>query len=259
MNSLTPVASLAQTASLLLEDLRGSAGEAPELAELDEAVDAIHRRSAGLMRFVEGYRRFAEPPEPMKRQLPLAELFDRARRLEGAALAASGITVETRIEPPGLAVQADPDLLDQVLVNLIKNAIEAVEDSAEKRITLTGDLDARGRVVVTIADTGAGLPPELAEQIFVPFFTTQAEGLRHRPAHGAPDHDGAWRHDRGRTRCRRCAVQTEILSGQSPGGSAATSVPVRWVSTSPRIAAASWSARGSGCQVTQSNSAVSAT
>jgi len=80
------------------------------------------------------------------------------------------------IEPPGLAVQADPDLLDQVLVNLIKNAIEAVEASAEKRITLTGDLDARGRVVVTITDTGTGLPPELAEQIFVPFFTTKPKG-----------------------------------------------------------------------------------
>ena len=176
MNSLTPVASLASTASLLVEDLRATAGAAPELAELDEAVDAIHRRSAGLMRFVEDYRRFAEPPVPLKRPLPLSELFDRARRLEGAALTAAGVAVDSQVEPANLEALADPDLLDQVLVNLIKNAIEAVEESAEKRVTLTGGLDARGRVVITVADTGPGLPPDLAEQIFVPFFTTKPKG-----------------------------------------------------------------------------------
>jgi two-component system nitrogen regulation sensor histidine kinase NtrY len=176
MNSLTPVVSLAQTAGLLVEDLRPSAGAVPALAELDEAVDAIHRRSAGLMRFVESYRRFAEPPVPLKRQVPLAELFDRARRLEGAALAAAGVTLDTRIEPATLAVPADPDLLDQVLVNLIKNAIEALDHRAEKRVSLAAELDARGRVVVTIADTGPGLDPALAEQIFVPFFTTKPKG-----------------------------------------------------------------------------------
>jgi len=176
MNSLTPVASLAQTAALLVEDVRASAGAVPELAELDEAVDAIHRRSAGLMRFVDGYRRFAEPPAPLMRQVPLAELFDRARRLEGAALAAAGVTLDTRIEPQTLAVQADPDLLDQALVNLIKNAIEAVEHSAEKRISLAAGLDARSRVVLSVADTGPGLPPDLAEQVFVPFFTTKPKG-----------------------------------------------------------------------------------
>jgi nitrogen fixation/metabolism regulation signal transduction histidine kinase len=176
MNSLTPVASLAQTAALLVEDVRANAGAAPELAELDEAVDAIHRRSAGLMRFVDGYRRFAEPPAPLKRQVPLAELFDRARRLEGAALAAAGVTLDTRIEPQTLAVQADPDLLDQALVNLIKNAIEAVEYSVEKRISLAAGLDARSRVVLTVTDTGPGLPADLAEQVFVPFFTTKPKG-----------------------------------------------------------------------------------
>ena len=176
MNSLTPVASLAQTASLLVADLGAQGGAAPELAELDEAVDAIHRRSAGLMRFVDGYRRFAEPPTPLTRPVPLAELFERAKRLEGTALAAAGIAVETRVEPANLVVQADPDLLDQALVNLIKNAIEAVEPSAEKRITLAAGLDPQGRVMLTVADTGPGLAPGTAEQIFVPFFTTKPKG-----------------------------------------------------------------------------------
>ena len=176
MNSLTPVASLAQTAALLVADLGAQGGAAPELAELDEAVDAIHRRSAGLMRFVDGYRRFAEPPAPLQRPVPLAELFERAKRLEGTALAAAGVAIVTRVEPANLVVQADPDLLDQALVNLIKNAIEAVEPCAEKRITLTAGLDPQGRVVLAIADTGPGLAPDLAEQIFVPFFTTKPKG-----------------------------------------------------------------------------------
>jgi two-component system nitrogen regulation sensor histidine kinase NtrY len=176
MNSLTPVASLAQTAGLLVDDLRSAAEPATALAELDEAVDAIHRRSAGLMRFVESYRRFAEPPVPVKCSIPLVELFDRAQRLHGAAFAACGAVLDIAIIPPTLAVHADPDLLDQVLVNLIKNAIEAVEHRAEKRIDLTASLDARGHVVLTITDTGPGLSPLLAEQIFVPFFTTKAKG-----------------------------------------------------------------------------------
>jgi two-component system, NtrC family, nitrogen regulation sensor histidine kinase NtrY len=176
MNSLTPVASLAQTAGLLVEDLRAATEPATTLAELDEAVDAIHRRSAGLMRFVESYRRFAEPPFPVTCAIPVAVLFDRAQRLHGASLAACGVVLDIEIEPPTLIVQADPDLLDQALVNLIKNAIEAVAHSAEKRIALTAGLDERGHVVLTIADTGPGLSPPFAEQIFVPFFTTKAKG-----------------------------------------------------------------------------------
>jgi two-component system nitrogen regulation sensor histidine kinase NtrY len=176
MNSLTPVASLAQTASVLVNDLRVAAEPATALAELDEAVDAIHRRSGGLMRFVESYRRFAEPPVPVKRPMPVADLFDRTQRLHGAALNACGAILEIAIEPPTLAVLADPDLLDQALVNLIKNAIEAVECTTEKRIGLTAGLDSRGRVILTVTDTGPGLAPMLTEQIFVPFFTTKAKG-----------------------------------------------------------------------------------
>lgn len=176
MNSLTPAASLAQTAGLLVEDLRDEIGTRPALVELGEAVDAIHRRSAGLMRFVDNYRRFAEPPAPLARPVQLAELFDRAGRLAGPALAGAGVTLQTRIDPVNLGIQADPDLLDQALVNLIKNGIEAVEHCADKRVGLAAELDPAGRIVLTIADSGPGLPEGLTEQIFVPFFTTKAKG-----------------------------------------------------------------------------------
>ena len=175
MNSLTPVSSLAQTASLLVEDLRAE-HEGAALDELNEAVGAIARRSSGLMRFVEGYRRFAEPPTPIKRQIPVEQLFDRAQRLAASLLADAETRIETEILPQSLAVDADPDLMDQVLLNLIKNAADATRDSNEALIRLSAALDARGRVVLNVTDNGPGLTPELIEHIFVPFFTTKPKG-----------------------------------------------------------------------------------
>jgi two-component system nitrogen regulation sensor histidine kinase NtrY len=177
MNSLTPVASLAETAALMIGDMRSArSGADAELDELDEAVDAIHRRSGGLMRFVEGYRRFAEPPTPLKRQVAIDQLFERARRLSASLLDEAGVTLETEITPPGLAVEADPDLLDQALINLIKNAADATGGSTDAKIRLTAALDGQGRVSLSVIDTGPGLSPELVERIFVPFFTTKAKG-----------------------------------------------------------------------------------
>jgi nitrogen fixation/metabolism regulation signal transduction histidine kinase len=178
MNSLTPVASLAGTAEALVAELReaepGATG--PALDELAEAMAAIARRSAGLMRFVDGYRRFAEPPEPVRRSVVLSEAFGRVRALMQASPAGTGVEFTLAVEPPNLVVDADPDLLDQALINLVKNAFEAVAGRADPRVTLAAALDARGRVAVTVADNGPGLPPGEAERIFVPFFTTKPAG-----------------------------------------------------------------------------------
>jgi two-component system, NtrC family, nitrogen regulation sensor histidine kinase NtrY len=178
MNSLTPVASLAGTAENLVAELKQDlAGPpAPALDELAEAMAAIARRSAGLMRFVDGYRRFAEPPQPVRRSVGLAEAFGRVRALMAAAPAGAGVDFTVAVEPPGLAVEADPDLLDQALINLVKNAFEAVAMRAGPRVTLSAALDARGRVAITVADNGPGLAPDAAERIFVPFFTTKQAG-----------------------------------------------------------------------------------
>ncbi|GGF32879.1 histidine kinase [Aliidongia dinghuensis] len=178
MNSLTPVASLAGTAEALVAELRETLPDAepPALDELAEAMAAIARRSAGLMRFVDGYRRFAEPPEPVRRTVPLTEAFGRVRALMQASPAGAGVAFEVAVEPPGLSVEADPDLIDQALINLVKNAFEAVAGCPAPRVTLAAALDGRGRVAVTVEDNGPGLPPGAAEQIFVPFFTTKPAG-----------------------------------------------------------------------------------
>ena len=104
------------------------------------------------------------------------QLFERARRLSAALLDEAGVTLQTEIVPPSLAVEADPDLIDQALLNLIKNAADAARDSAEAKIRLAAGLDPRGRVALSVTDTGPGLPAELIERIFVPFFTTKPKG-----------------------------------------------------------------------------------
>ena len=178
MNSLTPVASLAGTAESLVAELKADlpVATAPALDELAEAMAAIARRSAGLMRFVDGYRRFAEPPEPVRRSVGLAEAFGRVRALMQAAPTGAGVEFSVAVEPPKLAVEADPDLLDQALINLVKNAFEAVAGAKDPRVVLAAALDARGRVAVTVADNGPGLAPAELERIFVPFFTTKPSG-----------------------------------------------------------------------------------
>lgn len=178
MNSLTPVASLAGTAESLVAELKAelSGPPSPALDELTEAMAAIARRSTGLMRFVDGYRRFAEPPQPVRRPVALAEAFGRVRALMQASPAGAGVDLVLAVEPPNLALEADPDLLDQALINLVKNAFEAVAGHRHPRVVLAAALDARGRVAVTVEDNGPGLEADAAERMFVPFFTTKPQG-----------------------------------------------------------------------------------
>jgi len=177
MNSLTPVASLAQTAVLMLDEITPSGTEDATLLDLGEALDAIERRSIGLIRFIDGYRRFAEPPTPQKRTVSVSELFDRARLLCASLLERDDVQLIRSVEPPTLVIEADPDLIDQALLNLLKNAIEAVRGCANPKVTLTGALDpATGRALIDISDNGPGVADDVRNRIFVPFFTTKQTG-----------------------------------------------------------------------------------
>ena len=180
MNSLTPVSSLARTAQSLLHDLKGRLDDRPDLAEdltdVAEAMDTVTRRAGGLLRFVERYRQFTQVPRPQIERVRLREVLDRLDRLMGTALAERGIRLETLVLPPSLEAGFDPDMLDQVLINLVKNAAEALGDKGERHIRVTAHLDDYGRIVLSVADNGPGIDPEVADKIFVPFFTTKREG-----------------------------------------------------------------------------------
>ncbi|NKB71579.1 MAG: GHKL domain-containing protein [Candidatus Latescibacteria bacterium] len=172
MNSITPIASLASTAGQLLES---GEPDAETSADIRTAVATIQRRSEGLLHFVEAYRGLTRLPAPSFERLPVAELFARVGQLLQPQFAAAQVALHIRVDPPGLDLIADPTQLEQVLINLLHNALQACSQTPAARV----DLGARlmgGKVVVEVADNGVGIVAEALDQIFIPFFTTKPEG-----------------------------------------------------------------------------------
>jgi two-component system nitrogen regulation sensor histidine kinase NtrY len=168
MNSLTPIASLSESLDALLR----AGGRTEEVAA---ALEAIRRRSLGLMRFVERYREVAELPEPLLQPLPLKSVLEGVERLLAPALEQGHVDYASTVSPPDLTVQGDPDLLEQALINLLHNAAEAVRGRPGARIEVSCGLET-GLCFIDVADNGPGLTAAAREQIFVPFFTTRAGG-----------------------------------------------------------------------------------
>lgn len=179
MNSLTPIASLAGTTAGLTADLTGRLPEDPALreaaADIGEAVDAIARRAVGLQHFVQSYRQLTRAPVPEIRSLEVARTLNRLERLMGPDLAERGVRLTVDVRPPGLEIAADPELLDQALINLLRNAGDAVKGRPDAAIAVVVRRD-EGAVLVEVTDNGPGIPPEALDKIFVPFFTTKRHG-----------------------------------------------------------------------------------
>jgi nitrogen fixation/metabolism regulation signal transduction histidine kinase len=166
MNTLTPVTSLAETATVMLDD--ESAKD-----DIREAVTTIARRSEGLMNFVLRYRELLRIPQPDPGNVGIKSALESVATLMSANLA--GVDISVDVVPESLAINADSALLDQVLVNLVKNALEAMSDMPEPRLRLTGRLE-YGHVLISVCDNGPGIDNESLDQVFVPFFTTKREG-----------------------------------------------------------------------------------
>ncbi len=179
LNTITPIASLARTASDLAElaSQRSSGNDvlAEELADVKDAVSTVARRSDGLMTFVSSYRQLTGLPAPSKSKLGLRELFQDVAMLTTADWADRGLSIETRVEPSGLEVFADREMLEQVLINLTQNAEHALADSVG-HVSLVARLDNRGRVTIQVSDNGPGIAEDLARKVFVPFYTTKRGG-----------------------------------------------------------------------------------
>lgn len=191
MNSLTPISSLASTAKELLARVLADAevpcASAPdaggpgaraerEREDLVEALGSIDRRGRALIRFVEGYRKFLGVPKPRLAEVSCAELLSRAARIMRPALEAARIDLRVDVSPGDLSVTADAELVEQVLINLVKNAVDALADTKNPGIAIAARLDGRNRTVVEVADNGPGIPADSLDKVFVPFYTTKAGG-----------------------------------------------------------------------------------
>ena len=188
MNSVTPIVSLVETAQEIVRyDLEKNAAT----ADLTEALEVVAVRSRGLVNFVEAYRSFSAIPQPRLEDISAKTLLERVVQLAVSESKDLNITIESFVQPENLRLQADPGQLEMVLLNLIKNAREAftgtlLEDAGTlttyhsplntKRITLRVGADAKGRPFIEVEDNGPGIPAELLEEIFIPFFTTKPTG-----------------------------------------------------------------------------------
>jgi two-component system, NtrC family, nitrogen regulation sensor histidine kinase NtrY len=180
MNSLTPVSSLAATAQGLvrevLDQLAPDDPRAGTLADARDALDAVARRSEGLLHFVRSHRRLTKPLAAHIEVVPVQRLFARIQRLLAADLADRDIHMTTRVAPETLELAMDAELLDQALINLVRNAIEALRETPSGHIALSAYREPDGRIAISVSDNGPGIPPDQREKIFVPFFTTKRQG-----------------------------------------------------------------------------------
>lgn len=180
MNSVTPITSLSESLSGYFHV--GGIVKTP--AQIDEktidttlsGLDLIHDQAQGLIRFVESYKQLTRMPEPEKRSFSVAKLVDNisilARTFPNAEK--TELVCETRLADQ--EVLADEQQISQVLINLVKNAFQATEHIENARVEISSGLDKNGHPQITVSDNGPGIPDDLMDKIFIPFFTTKLNG-----------------------------------------------------------------------------------
>ncbi len=180
MNSIAPVTSLSESISnFFVKD-----GEAILPEEVNEkmikttirGLEVIREQGRSLISFVESYRKLTRLPKPEKNEILVAELLEKMVLLNRAQFPDSKIQFVTRVESPDISIHADEKLISQVLINLLKNSQEALIDKEEARIELLSRVNKNGQVELCVKDNGPGIPKELQDEIFVPFFTTREKG-----------------------------------------------------------------------------------
>ncbi|MBX2927546.1 MAG: GHKL domain-containing protein [Saprospiraceae bacterium] len=180
MNSITPIVSTVETMQdIVHHDLRDAEAPPPIIEDLAEALDLVASRSRGLMRFVDAYRSFSAIPALHKSNVPMKELLHRILQLSAPEMKAAGIECSMTVLPTGMTLHADEDLLTMVLLNLLKNAREALQTlpaGKEKRIQLKAGVDAQNHSYISVEDNGPGIDATLMEDIFIPFFSTKDNG-----------------------------------------------------------------------------------
>jgi len=177
MNSVAPISSLADTLKNRLQSPEiANSVQSSELEDLELGIDTIKRRSEGLLKFTESYRSLNKITKLDLNKIMVRDLFENLNSLMRPTLEKKNIELEIILRDPTLAIQADINLIEQVMINLVVNAIEAVKDREAPRIVLSGEIQSNSKTLVKVTDNGLGMPPELLDKIFIPFFSTRKTG-----------------------------------------------------------------------------------
>ncbi len=175
MNSITPIASLSGTTRSILSKIENV--ESSSFEDALKAVQTIESRSQGLIQFVQSYRELTRIPKPEKSKFEVNTLFEKIRPLVETEAGSKSIKIGWEVRPERLTLTADASLIEQVVINLVKNAIDAFPSGCENsEVHIAGTQNPMGQIFIRVTDNGPGIHPEALEQIFIPFFTTKQEG-----------------------------------------------------------------------------------
>lgn len=167
MNSVTPITSLSDTLLSMVKDKN---------EEIRHGLQTISTTGKGLLAFVDSYRKFTRIPSPEPSLFYLKPFIERMLELAGHQHPCRHITFHTQITPPDLILYADENLISQVVINLLKNAIQAIGDQPDGRIDILAYCNEMEEVLIEVKNNGPLIPPEIAGHIFIPFFTTKEGG-----------------------------------------------------------------------------------
>ena len=177
MNSVAPISSLADTlknrlqlASKHIEDKEGT------VEDLELGIITIKRRSEGLLKFAETYRNLNKITTLNLTRIYVRDLFENLFRLMQPSLQQKNIDIDVILKDPELMIEADVNLMEQVMINLLVNAMEAVKGKGQPHIVLSAYKTANQKVTIKITDNGSGIPADVLDKIFIPFFSTKKSG-----------------------------------------------------------------------------------
>jgi two-component system nitrogen regulation sensor histidine kinase NtrY len=180
MNSITPISSLTSTLKEILDydlvkkethyELKQEGAE-----DLKEGLSTIENRSRGLIKFIDAYREYTSLPIPKIKTIRLKELIDKVAMLMRPEIKKLNVTLHHECQSEYLTIQADEEMIEQVLINLVKNSAEAAAETPNATIQLVGKYDT-SHVIIEVKDNGSGIIPEAIDKIFVPFYTTKKTG-----------------------------------------------------------------------------------
>lgn len=178
MNSITPISSITSTLDMMFKEAKVNEiiPDKESIEEAHLAIKTIHNRSNGLLHFVDTYRNLTRIPKPNFRIAKVKEVLADIQLLVQQEIKTNNIDYIVSIEPESIEFHADTKLIEQVLINLIKNAIHALENCKAPMIHVKAYYNKRGRVTIQVIDNGQGILKDVLDKIFIPFFTTKPKG-----------------------------------------------------------------------------------
>ncbi|MBC8053508.1 MAG: HAMP domain-containing histidine kinase [Sphingobacteriaceae bacterium] len=177
MNSIAPISSLADTLKKLVEEsIQNNEAQPTYTQDLQVGIDTIRKRSEALLKFADTYRNLNKITTLNLQKIYVRDLFESQSNLMAPTLAQRNIELEIILKDPSVHIEVDSSLLEQVLINLLVNAIDAVKDQNGPKIILTAELDHHKKCIIKVNDNGPGIPAEVLDKIFIPFFSTKKTG-----------------------------------------------------------------------------------